>query len=129
MLSAAQRRKLAKLTDFERRALLECAKIPRGETRTYSEIAKRIGRPNAARAVGNALAKNPLPFPLWSAKPGTGKVSGSVSAWPSEEPETFGSGKQFIPCHRVVRKDGMGGYSAKGGKRAKERMLGMERKR
>jgi O-6-methylguanine DNA methyltransferase len=37
-----------------------CAEIPRGEIRTYGWIAKRIGRPRAARAVGQALGKNPF---------------------------------------------------------------------
>jgi AraC family transcriptional regulator of adaptative response/methylated-DNA-[protein]-cysteine methyltransferase len=34
--------------------------IPRGETRTYAEVAERCGRPGAARAVGRACAANPL---------------------------------------------------------------------
>ncbi|MDR3048779.1 MAG: MGMT family protein [Elusimicrobiota bacterium] len=38
----------------------ECAKIPTGKTITYSELAKRIGNPNASRAVGTALSKNPF---------------------------------------------------------------------
>ena len=33
--------------------------IPRGETRTYLQIAQQIGRPNAVRAVANAIGKNP----------------------------------------------------------------------
>ena len=33
--------------------------IPRGETRTYREIAQQIGRPNSVRAVANAIGKNP----------------------------------------------------------------------
>lgn len=37
----------------------EVRKIPRGETRTYKQIAEAIGRPKAFRAVGNALHKNP----------------------------------------------------------------------
>lgn len=37
-----------------------CALIPKGEVRTYGWIAKRINRPLAARAVGQALAKNPF---------------------------------------------------------------------
>jgi len=37
-----------------------CADIPKGEVRTYGWIAKRIGKPNAARAVGMALGKNPF---------------------------------------------------------------------
>ncbi len=34
------------------------AKIPRGKTLTYSEVAKKAGSPNASRAVGSILAKN-----------------------------------------------------------------------
>ena len=37
-----------------------CARIPKGQTRTYGEIARAIGRPQAARAVGQALARNPF---------------------------------------------------------------------
>ena len=59
-LTALQRAKLASLTPFQRAVLLECAKIPRGQTRTYSQLACSIGKPKAARAVGNALAINPL---------------------------------------------------------------------
>ena len=48
------------LTPFQRSVLLACAKIPRGQTRTYSQLARQIGKPKAARAVANALAANPL---------------------------------------------------------------------
>lgn len=37
-----------------------CATIPKGEVRTYGWIARRLGKPGAARAVGQALAKNPF---------------------------------------------------------------------
>lgn len=37
-----------------------CAEIPKGQVRTYGWIARRIGKPGAARAVGQALAKNPF---------------------------------------------------------------------
>lgn len=37
-----------------------CCEIPKGEVRTYGWVAKRIGKPNAARAVGMALGKNPF---------------------------------------------------------------------
>ncbi len=36
--------------------------VPYGQTASYSEIAKRIGRPRAVRAVANACAKNPIPL-------------------------------------------------------------------
>ena len=37
-----------------------CAEIPKGQVRTYGWIAKRIGKPKSARAVGRALGKNPF---------------------------------------------------------------------
>ena len=49
------------LTDFEKSVLKETEKIKFGKTATYKEIAERIKRPKAYRAVGNALGKNPLP--------------------------------------------------------------------
>lgn len=53
---------LSGLTDFERQVLQQVRRIPRGQVRTYGEIARLVGRPRAARAVGNAVAKNPVPF-------------------------------------------------------------------
>ncbi len=50
------------LTDFEKRVLVEVSMLERGTCVTYGEIAKRIGRPRAYRAVGNALHKNPFPL-------------------------------------------------------------------
>ncbi len=47
------------LTDFEKKVYLTVLKIPRGEVRTYRWVAEKIGSPKAARAVGNALNKNP----------------------------------------------------------------------
>ena len=46
---------------FEEKVWSQIKKIPRGKTVTYSEIARRIGMPKAARAVGNAVGKNPFP--------------------------------------------------------------------
>ncbi len=47
-------------TAFERRVWEELRRIPCGGTRTYSEIARAIGRPSAARAVARACAANPV---------------------------------------------------------------------
>jgi len=49
------------LTDFERAVLLKTCAIPRGEVRSYSWIAQEIGHSKALRAVGTALANNPIP--------------------------------------------------------------------
>ncbi len=47
---------------FQQQVWRQLLDIPAGETRTYSEIARRLGRPGAARAVGRANATNPIPI-------------------------------------------------------------------
>ena len=47
-------------TDFQRRVWTELQRIPYGETTSYGELAERMGRPTAARAVGLANGKNPI---------------------------------------------------------------------
>jgi methylated-DNA-[protein]-cysteine S-methyltransferase len=47
---------------FESEVLEEIYQIPYGEVLTYGEVAKRLGKPNAARAVGRALSMNPIPI-------------------------------------------------------------------
>jgi methylated-DNA-[protein]-cysteine S-methyltransferase len=51
-------------TEFQIRVWNELKKIPKGETRTYKEIAELIGKPTAARAVANACGKNPYPITI-----------------------------------------------------------------
>jgi O-6-methylguanine DNA methyltransferase len=82
------------LTPFERAVLLKTAEIPTGEVRTYTWVASEIGHPKAVRAVGSALARNPIPV--------------------------------FIPCHRVVRSDGVIGNYGLGGPEAKRSILAAE---
>ncbi len=53
---------LLKVPDFSKKVLQYVRQIPYGEVRTYKEVAKAIGEPNSARAVGMALIKNPLPI-------------------------------------------------------------------
>ena len=47
-------------TDFQKKVWQELLKIPYGETISYGELAKRIGNPNASRAVGMANGKNSI---------------------------------------------------------------------
>jgi O-6-methylguanine DNA methyltransferase len=49
-------------TEFQRRVWATVAGIPYGETRTYADIARAIGKPKAVRAVGAANGANPLPL-------------------------------------------------------------------
>jgi methylated-DNA-[protein]-cysteine S-methyltransferase len=68
-------------------------RVPYGTTTTYGELAQMAGAPNAARAVGNANNRNPIPI--------------------------------FIPCHRVIGKNGtLTGFRA--GLEIKRKLLGME---
>lgn len=50
------------LSDFCSSVLTTCRGIRFGQMITYSALAKKMGRPKAVRAIGNALAKNPLPL-------------------------------------------------------------------
>ncbi len=86
---------VARATPFQKKVWTALCKIPKGQTLTYAELAQRIGKPKAVRAVGNAVGKNPF--------------------------------APAVPCHRVVRSDGMlGGYSGKGGIKTKIKLLTQE---
>src|SRR5258706_11705529 len=82
------------LTEFEQAVLRKAREIPYGQVRPYSWVAREIGHPSAVRAVGTALANNPIPY--------------------------------FIPCHRVVRADGVIGNYGGGGPEAKKSILSLE---
>lgn len=49
-------------TPFQRFVLQAAQEVPRGQVATYAEIAKKIGKPKAFRAVGQALRRNPIPI-------------------------------------------------------------------
>ena len=49
-------------TDFQREVWNELTRIPYGETISYGELARRVGRPNGPRAVGQANGRNPIPI-------------------------------------------------------------------
>lgn len=52
---------LAGHTDFQRAVLEAVAAIPRGQVRSYGQIAEHVGHPGAARAVGEVMRTNPIP--------------------------------------------------------------------
>ena len=49
-------------TEFQRQVYQAACQIPYGETKSYGELAESIGKPGAARAVGQALGANPVPI-------------------------------------------------------------------
>lgn len=78
---------------FYLRAWKALYRIPRGEVRTYRQLARAAGSPKAVRAAGQACGANPIAL--------------------------------FIPCHRVVAAQGLGGFGA--GLGWKKRLLMLER--
>jgi methylated-DNA-[protein]-cysteine S-methyltransferase len=50
--------------EFQRRALQATLAIPYGQTTTYGKLARQLGKPRAARAVGRAEATNPMPLAI-----------------------------------------------------------------
>lgn len=53
---------LSSVTPFRRRVLERAATIPKGEVRSYGWLARHVGKPGASRAVGSAMATNPVPL-------------------------------------------------------------------
>ena len=51
-------------TKFQVKIWVFLKKIPKGSVKTYTEVAKAIGKPLAIRAVANAIAKNPYPIQI-----------------------------------------------------------------
>lgn len=77
---------------FEQRVWAAMQRIPYRKTQCYGDLAAAIG--SAARAVGGACGRNPIPI--------------------------------VIPCHRVLAKAGLGGYSGQGGLATKQTLLSLE---
>ncbi len=69
---------LGEFTPFQRSVWRALRRIPHGQTRTYAEIARAVGRPKACRAVGAACGQNPLPLliPCHRAVASNGKPGG-----------------------------------------------------
>lgn len=75
---------LSTVTPFTRSVLAAAARVPPGGWSTYSGIAAAIGRPAAARAVGNALGDNPIPIviPCHRILAAGGRIGGYASGLP-----------------------------------------------
>ena len=74
-------------TEFQRQVWQAAQQIPHGETRSYGWIAKQIGKPQAARAVGQALGKNPflIVVPCHRVIAGDGTLGGFGCGLPAKQ--------------------------------------------
>jgi methylated-DNA-[protein]-cysteine S-methyltransferase len=55
---------ITRVPDFQQLVLRELSHVPYGEVTTYGALASRVGKPRAARAVGGAMNRNPIPIVL-----------------------------------------------------------------
>lgn len=74
-------------TEFQQRVWAELRRIPFGETISYGELAARIGKPTASRAVGAANGRNPLPVvvPCHRVVSHDGKLGGYGGGLPTKQ--------------------------------------------
>jgi methylated-DNA-[protein]-cysteine S-methyltransferase len=74
-------------TPFQQKVWSELCRIPYGETISYGELARRIGNPNASRAVGLANGSNPIPIviPCHRVIGSNGKLTGYGGGLPIKE--------------------------------------------
>ena len=86
------------VTDFQREVLAVLATLPYGETRSYGEIARAIGRPAASRAVGAANGANPIPLilPCHRVIGSTGNLTGFAGGLDR---------KRFLLAHEARQRD------------------------
>jgi len=125
-------------TPFQRRVYEAVLRIPKGQVRTYAWVAKAIGKPKAARAVGQALKRNRwaprIPchrvvssmFLVHQMVHGSRKIprSGMASDGTLGGP-AFGGTSLGQAAWRLPKKL-LGGYSAPGGGKAKRLLLQQE---
>jgi methylated-DNA-[protein]-cysteine S-methyltransferase len=100
---------LFKATPFQRAVWQLIRSIPPGETRSYGWVAEQIGKPRAARAVGQALARNPLPIiiPCHRVVAADGSLGGFNGGTELKQHllnlEAEGRGKAFVPAQRNTK--------------------------
>jgi len=85
------------VSDWDRRVLAGVRDIPWGATAGYGEVARRIGSPGAARAVGAAVGRNPvgLLVPCHRVIAGDGTLGGYGGSW-------FGSREELLALKRAL---------------------------
>ena len=97
---------LERCSEFQRRVLQVELKIPRGWVSTYGRIARRLGAPGGARAVGGALASNPFPIviPCHRALRSDGGLGGFQGGVEMKRALLAGEGVEFTRGGKVLMK-------------------------
>ncbi len=89
-------------TEFRRATWDALCRIPFGETRSYGEVAREMGRPGASRAVGQANAHNPIPIvvPCHRVLAAGGAIGGYLGAWEDGDGTKI---KRWLLAHEGAR--------------------------
>jgi methylated-DNA-[protein]-cysteine S-methyltransferase len=98
---------LADRPAWDRAVLGAVRAIPRGETRSYGEIARHVGKPGAARAVGGAVGRNPvaLAIPCHRVIAGDGTLGGYGGGWWGDRERLLGIKADLLAGEgRIVRR-------------------------
>ena len=92
------------VSDWDRRVLEGVRTIPRGATASYGEVARRIGKPGAARAVGGAVGRNPigLLIPCHRVIAGDGTLGGYGGSWFGSREELLGLKERLLELEGVA---------------------------
>ena len=95
---------ITELTPFEQSALRAAATIPPGEVRSYGWVARAIGQPAAVRAVGRAMARNPVPllYPCHRVVDATGAIVTPLPIFTFREDTDLESAVDFGIGERLV---------------------------
>jgi O-6-methylguanine DNA methyltransferase len=90
--------------EWDRRVLAGVRTIPRGATASYGEVARRIGSPGAARAVGGAVGRNPigLLIPCHRVVAGDGTLGGYGGSWFGSREELLRLKERLLELEGVV---------------------------
>lgn len=105
---------------WDRRVLAGVRAIPRGETASYGEVARLVGAPGAARAVGGAVGRNPvgLLVPCHRVVAGDGTLGGYGGSWSGSQAELLALKEHLLeiegtpsPPRSTRRPPGRGGWS------------------
>ncbi len=91
------------MSDWDRRVLAGVRTIPRGATASYGEVARRIGSPGAARAVGGAVGRNPIGLlvPCHRVIAGDGTLGGYGGSWFGSREELLGLKERLLELEGV----------------------------
>jgi len=89
---------LAGTSDWDRAVLGGAARLRYGEVTSYGRLARMIGRPGAARAVGGALGRNPVPIviPCHRILSGDGSIGGYGGSWTGTRDEMLGIKRSLL---------------------------------